>query len=649
MVAAMTTDPNPPTPSFGEAAESPEPGRLALLRRTSNPHGSLDALYLLTGATYAGQITAIDTEPLDALPAATGARRLRVLHFNDLHNYLRAPDDEPGATPLFSRIVHHYLAARQAAAADEVVLLLSGGDDHTGTPLDELLGWTADALLVDPAYAAYSAAGVDFATLGNHDLDRGGAVLAAGIRTSATFPVLSANVHGADALVADRDYFPGAIAVARGLRIGFVGLTTTIDTRTATPSDPRLAVASPLATLRNILPALAAATDIVIVMSHCGYGFDDPDAARAAGVDYLPEGDVAIARLAATLTDRPVVVLGSHSHTVLNANGFGEHTLIDGVPIIQAGGQGSHFGEFTTTLQLRGSRADWTPDATLHPLRGTPRGPARTSAATTVAFDAQFERDSIAPLYLRVQQRMDETVAVQDGSAELSRAATLLQRYTGECALANFISDALIARSGGFPQGKADLAIVNATAIADGLTPAGHVTFADLYRMLPFADCLQLCRIRGFELLAIVRNNAPRIVRPDERGERKEPDPGGYVSRGFLHFSGALRYTIRLNASAPDASIEDPAFGGIALETLLDQTFNVVFTNYLGAGGYREAWNGNPIGAGVAGSIAGFDMRALPRHDTGLVFRNEVIAHVRTVGLIGAATGAKLDRRLTVV
>ena len=642
----MTTD--PPAPNFSTAAESPEPGRLALLRRNPNRHGNLDALYLLTGAAYAVQITAIGTEPLDALPAAT-ARRLRVLHFNDLHNYLRSPDDEPGGAPLFSRIVHRYRAARRGAAGDEIVLLLSGGDDHTGTPLDELLGWTADALLVDPAYAAYSAAGVDFATLGNHDLDRGGAVLAAGIRTSAAFPILSANVHGSSALVANRDYFPGAIAVARGLRIGFIGLTTTIDTRTATPSDPHLAVASPLATLRNMLPALAAATDIVIVMSHCGYGLDDPVTAVAAGIDYLAEGDVAIARLAATLTDRPVLVLGAHSHSVLNADGLGLHTLIDGVPIIQAGGQGSHFGEFTATLRLGGSRADWTPGATLHPLRGAPRGPARTPAATTVAFDAQFERDSIAPLYLRVQQRMDETVAVSDGSAELSRAATQSRRYTGECALANFISDALVARSSEFPQGRADLAIVNATAIADGLPPASNVTFADLYRMLPFADCLQLCRIRGCELLAIVRNNAPRIVRPDERGGHEPPDPGGYVSRGFLHFSGALRYTIRLNASAADASIANAVFDGVALETLLDTTFNVVFTNYLGGGGYREAWNGDPIAAGVVGNIAGFDLRALPRHDTGLVFRNEVIAHVRTIGLIGAATGARLDRRLTVI
>ena len=626
---------------------TPVPGRLRLIQGQANPAGRLDALYLLTGDAHTGPVTAIDIDPGIVLPAFTGTRRLRLFHFNDLHNYLRAP--EAGQPHLFSRIVHHHRAALGAAAPDEIVLLLSGGDDHTGTPLDELLGWTPEEFLIDPAYVAYSAAGVDAATLGNHDLDRGGAVLAAGIRTSAVFPILSANIHGAAALVAGRDYFPGAIAVARGLRIGLLGLTTAIDTRTATPSDPHLQVASPLATLRHVLPALAALTDVVIVMSHCGYGLDDRAAAAAAACDFLAEGDVAIARLAATLTERPVLVLGGHSHTVLNAEGLGPATLIDGVPIIQAGGQGSHVGEFVATFAPASTRQDWTANATLHPLRGSPRGGAAGPANVgDRSFDAGFEADVIAPLVARVQSRMDEKLAVNDGGAAVSQATTLRHRYAGECALANFVSDALVARSRDFPQGPADLAIVNATAIAAGLPGGGDVTFKDMYRMLPFADCLQLCRMRGHDLLAILRSNAPRILRPEELAGPGTVDAGGYVSRGFVHFSRSLRYTLRLQNSAAQAAIADATLDGIPLDQQLDRTLTVVFTNYLGAGGYREAWNGSPIGAGVPGNLAGFDLRALPRHDTGLVFRNEVIAYARTVGRIGSATGAVLDGRLRV-
>jgi 5'-nucleotidase/UDP-sugar diphosphatase len=165
---------------------------------------------------------------------------------------------------------------------------------------------------------------------------------------------------------------------------------------------------------------------------------------------------------------------------------------------------------------------------------------------------------------------------------------------------------------------------------------------------MPFADCLQVCRMRGWELLAMLRSNAARILRPEELAGTAAVNPGGYVSRGFVHFSQALRYTIRLNECAAHAEIENPTFNGVALEQLLDQTFSVVFTNYLGAGGYREAWNGSPIGAGVPGRIAGLDLRTIPKHDTGLVFRNEVTAYARSVGRIGVATGAQLDGRLTV-
>jgi 5'-nucleotidase / UDP-sugar diphosphatase len=625
------------------------PGRLRLAQAAANPAGALDALYLLTGDAHSGPIAAIDFDPEIRLVAGAGTRRLRLFHFNDLHNYLQSPDADAGHAQLFSCIVHRYRAARQSAAHDEIVLLFSGGDDHTGTPLDELLGWTPEEFIIDPAYAAYSAAGVDAATLGNHDLDRGGAMLAAGIGRSAAFPILSANIHGSTSLVAGRDYFPAAIALARGLRIGLIGLTTAIDTRTAMPSDPGLVAESPLATLRNILPALAALTDLVIVMSHCGYGFDDPAAAQVSDVDYLAEGDVAIARLAASLTDRPLLVLGAHSHTVLNADGLGAHTLIDGVPIIQAGGQGSHAGEFVATLRLGSTRRHWTAAATLHPLRGSPRG-ADTGASRTGdgAFDVRFETEVIAPLVARVQQRMDERLAINDGGAAVSQETTLRQRYAGECALANFICDALVARSQYLPQGTAELAIINATAIAAGLARGRDVTFRDLYRMMPFADCLQVCRMRGRELLAILQSNAARILRPEELAGTAAITTGGYVSRGFVHFSQALRYTIRLNDGAGRAAIENPTFNGVALDQLQDHTFRVVFTDYLGAGAYREAWNGSPIGAGVPGHVLGFDLRFLPRHDTGLVFRNEVIAHARTVGCIGAATGAKLDGRLKV-
>ena len=629
----------------------PEPGRLCLVPARPNPLGALERLWVFVGDATAGPIASVDGLAAGLLPTVEGRRCLRLFHFNDLHNYLTLPDAIHGDSRLFAQIVRRHRAARRDAAGDEVVLLLSGGDDHTGTALDELLGWKPEDLIVDPAYSAYSAAGVDAATLGNHELDRGGAVLRAGIRASAAFPILSANLLGGAELTASSDYFPAAIALAKGVRFGFVGLTTTVDTRTHTSLDPGLAVASPLTTLANLLPAVAEQSDIVIVMSHCGYGVESNRDGKAGAVRDLAEGDIAIARLAAALTDKPVVVMGGHTHSVLNERGLGPDTLIDGVPIIQAGGHGSHLGEFDAEIRLGHSRRHWRVKATLHPLQRNSGGvgvAVSPAAGGDDGVDVEFEVEVIAPLMRRVRARMDEALADPVDDAELSRPATRRQRYAGECALANFICDALVARSTDFPQ-EADLAIVNSTAFGDGLPSGRPVTFKDLYNVMPFADCLQVGEIRGGELRDILRNNAKRIVRPEELAGAAPIDVNGYVSRGFLHFSGALRYAIRLARSAEETTVEAVTIGGVPLERMLDRTFRVVFTNYLGAGGYGECWNGKPIGAGVPGRIAGFDFRPLPKVDTGLVFRNEVVAFVRSVGRIAADTGARRDGRLTLL
>jgi hypothetical protein len=166
--------------------------------------------------------------------------------------------------------------------------------------------------------------------------------------------------------------------------------------------------------------------------------------------------------------------------------------------------------------------------------------------------------------------------------------------------------------------------------------------------VLPFADCLQFAEMSGAELSAVIENNAKRVVRPEELAAGRAVDVRGYVSRGFLHFSAGVRYAIRLGTSAADASAESVTVLGRPLATQPHRRFRVVFTNYLGGGGYGESWNGQPIGGGVPGGIPSIDLRPFATEDTGLVFRNEILAQVRAVRRIGPLTGARLDQRLIV-
>ena len=55
------------------------------------------------------------------------------------------------------------------------------------------------------------------------------------------------------------------------------------------------------------------------------------------------------------------------------------------------------------------------------------------------------------------------------------------------------------------------------------------------------------------------------------------------------------------------------------------------------------------MGAGLPDDVMGFDLAALPKNDTGLVYRNEIIAYIREKGSVSAETGAVKDGRLTII
>ncbi len=220
---------------------------VTLKQGTPNPNGGFESLYTFEGdfANFAPDEfqdfqMGKDVIPPQALLEEGDEVTLRIFHFNDLHNELRSVHSKKGDTHRFSQMVKIVKKARaNAVENEEIVLFLSGGDDHIGNPFDELLGFDVDSFQTDPAYTAYSAAGLDAAVIGNHELDRGTALFAKAIKQDATFPVLSANLYGSDYLTPDH-YHPAIIGVAKGLRVGIIGLTTQQETLLKTEAEPEL-------------------------------------------------------------------------------------------------------------------------------------------------------------------------------------------------------------------------------------------------------------------------------------------------------------------------------------------------------------------------------------------------------------------------
>ena len=627
-------------------------GELLMVPAAPNPHGTIERLFLLHGDPLAGPIRKIVTETGNPVPAPTmesGARRvLRLMHFNDMHNHITDMHDKRGDTHRMSQIVRRMQETRAAAAENEVVLLLGGGDDHTGSVFDELLGWEPEEFVADAGYRVNSAAGVDVAVLGNHEFDRGAEMLRLGIEKDARFPLLSANVHSSAHIARDRDYTSAAVAEVKGMRIGFIGLTTQVDTRIGQPDDPDMGVASPVEAVRNVLPALSQICDVVVILSHCGYGTGQSRSGKAGADRMIGEGDFDIAAAAGPLTDKPVVLIGGHSHTRLNAEGLNPDNVIDGVLMTQAEANGKYLGEITMSLAADQGRTGWFTHVGLHPIKSrddrvAADDPKFDSLEKEDDYDAAFEEAHVAPLRLALQSKLAEAIGTVTAGDAVSTATVEAERYVGENALLNFMNDALVKRSAGFANGTVDLALFNATAILSGVAQ-GPLSFGDWYDVMPYADQVHIATMTGAQIHEMLQSNAKRIVRPEEADAL---DFSGFISRGFLHFSDGLRYRLVLGDTVADARAEDITLHGQPLDSMSERQFRVAFNSYVRLGGFSEAWNGKAIGAGVPGQIQGMDLRGLEYEESGLVYRNEIIAQIRQDGGI-SADAATLDGRLTV-
>jgi len=397
------------------------------------------------------------------------------------------------------------------------------------------------------------------------------------------------------------------------------------------------------------MPALAEVSDVVVILSHCGYGTGQSRSGKAGAARMIGEGDFDIAAAAGALTDKPVVLIGGHSHDPLNGEGLNPDNVIDGGLMTQAEANGKYLGEIAMSVAAEQGRKAWFTHVGLHPVKPRDKRVAADDPKSGTLeqpgdYDAAFEAAHVDPLREALKGKLAETIGRVTAGAAVSTKTVMAERYGRENALLNFMNDALVARSADFPNDAVDLALFNATAILSGVAE-GPLSFGQWYDVMPYADQVHVAEMTGAQIREMVQSNAKRIVRAEEEAGL---DLNGFVSRGFLHFSDALRYRIVPGAAAAEARAEEITLKGQPIEKVLERSFRVAINTYIRLGAFSEAWNGQAIGAGVPGEIPGMDLRGLDYKDTGLVYRNEIIAYIRAHGGISAEAGARLDGRLTI-
>ena len=584
-------------------------GTLRLIQSQPNPQGAKDSqLFLFAGDPGPAPIHKIVLDDDVVLPSSppenlSRSRYVKILHINDLHGHFLRWTSE-GSEPVFSRIAGKVQEIRAVYQddPDTVVLFLTAGDDIVGSLFDELLEEN-DAFSMHAAYQLYSAAGIDSSVLGNHDLDFGPGILAKGIQQNARFPILSANLQ--DCHPIEELYYPAALFITKGIRIGIIGLTTSAQMRQ--PLNSKLKIFDPIIVTNNLLPAIRPLCDVLIVLSHLGLS----QKASLVSTALVDVGDVELAR--GLPSGKVDLIVGGHTHDALNRDGLQTENIINGIPVVQGGAFGEFLGEVEVKLQ---------------------NGNASVTSASLMVTEAlpaceAFEAKEIQPLFSRVQKIGTRILGKVENDPQLGTQVVCKDFAAGELALANFITDGIVTslNQDGY---DVDIAMIDASSIVCGVPFGGELSYKDCFRKMPYADTIRFYQMTGAELYDLLQDNILRLDRSEE----------DHVERGFLQFSEQVRYCIDLEASR----VKEILINNIPLMDQMDKVFTIatsVFTREL-----AKKWEAN---IEKESNTLMLKLENLPFVNSDIFLRKLFVAYIQEHGGITHAGGAQLDGRLHIV
>lgn len=238
--------------------------------------------------------------------------RLVILHTNDTHSHLDPLRDGTGGVIERAAFVD---SVRKAEGPGKV-LLLHAGDFNQGTSYYTQLHGTLEVEMIN-------ALKYDAVTLGNHEFDNGIEDLTARVK-NIKCPVVCANLDLSSFELGEY-VKPWCIVRKGGMKIGIIGLEADISANVARTISSRIPQLDPVEEVNKWSDYLrnTEKCDMVILLSHQGYGEDQKNVAGMRGID---------------------LVVGGHSHTFVDDFVYSED--IDGkpVPIITDGCWGIEMG-----------------------------------------------------------------------------------------------------------------------------------------------------------------------------------------------------------------------------------------------------------------------------------------------------------------
>ncbi|KAF4545834.1 5'-nucleotidase [Lasiodiplodia theobromae] len=393
---------------------------------------------------------------------------LRIIHFNDVYNIQPDTREPAGGIARFQTVMKKYRAKHEGQPP--VLTLFSG--DALNPSLESI--FTKGEHMVE----ALNNIGVNFACLGNHELDFGVPHFQK-LSQQCNFPWLCANVLdpalGPDVPLGNCK--KTAMVDVNGVKVGLIGLVEREWLATVNVLPPNLVFRPAAATAAELVPALkAAGADVIVALTH-----------------QREPNDVRLAQECGPgLID---VILAGHDH-------FYSDTVVNGVRIVRSG---TDFKQLSYIELRRRQR------------RGRRRSPRRAVAVARAArprgvWDIKVVREDVTAA---VPEDPD-TRAWVDGVSSMLRAqlekpvgvtgVDLDARFTTvrrcESNMGNFITDAMRQAYG------ADCCIISSgTMRGDQVYAAGVLTVGDIRNCLPFEDPTVVIRVSGQAIWAALENS----------------------------------------------------------------------------------------------------------------------------------------------
>lgn len=403
------------------------------------------------------------------------AEDLVILHTNDTHSNIDPSDKGVGG------ILQRKAVIDSVRKAEKNVLLVDAGDMVQGTLYFNYFKG-------DVEYPLFNMMGYDVRILGNHEFDNGLDELAKywkGVKGSR----LSAN-YDFTGTPAQEIFQPYAIKKVGKHKVGFIGINVDPKSLISEENYEGMKYEDPVEAANRAAKELRKkGCDLVVAVTHIGYE---------------PDGDKIIDPELAEKTRGIDVIIGGHSHTVVDPkNPATPHWFknADGVPVLvtQTGRYGANLGYIKIDMDDLKDHDDKHYDYELIPV--TDRFPESKLDKKMEAY--------IAPYRAKVDSINHVTVAYSRHAMENVRKASAYANWAGDFAqwYGTHIADSL--RAAGHDVPAIDFSMMNVGGIRQPM-PEGKVSQGLLLSAFPFSNKLRIITIKGKDLLETMKIVAPK-------------------------------------------------------------------------------------------------------------------------------------------